>query len=208
MKTETMTEKESLALITEMISRTKERYIGDGNIMLMWGYLTVCVSALVWVMLALTHNPEWNYLWFLIWIVGGTTTPIMARKQYADKGMKSYSDNITSRIWSVVGWSAIGLTFCCLALMMFFAVDSWSAMFVLALIIVPFAEIAQGIVIREKSLVAGGSVGFATGLITMCCIVGRIPLGVNWFLPLFIVAFAAMMIVPGHILNRKAKSEK
>lgn len=32
MKTETMTEKESLALITEMINRTKERYIGDGNI--------------------------------------------------------------------------------------------------------------------------------------------------------------------------------
>lgn len=59
-----MTEKESLALITEMISRTKERYIGDGNIMLMWGYLTVCVSVLVWVMIALTHNPVWNYLWF------------------------------------------------------------------------------------------------------------------------------------------------
>lgn len=208
MKTETMTEKESLALITEMISRTKERYIGDGNIMLMWGYLTVCVSALVWVMLALTHNPVWNYLWFLIWIVGGTATPIMARKEFREKGVKSYSDNITSRIWSVVGWSGIGMTFCCLTLTLFFAVDSWSAMFVLALIIVPFAEIAQGIVIREKSLVAGGGVGFAIGLITMCCIVGRIPLGVNWFLPLFIAAFAAMMIVPGHILNYKAKSEK
>ena len=92
--------------------------------------------------------------------------------------------------------------------MMFFAVDSWPTMFVLALVIVPFAEIAQGIVIREKSLVAGGGIGFTVGIITICCIVGQIPLGVNWFLPLFIVAFAAMMIVPGHILNHKAKSEK
>ena len=41
-----LTEKESIILITEMISRTKERYIGDGNIMLMWGYLTVLVSIL------------------------------------------------------------------------------------------------------------------------------------------------------------------
>lgn len=208
MKTETMTEKESLALITEMINRTKERYIGDGNIMLMWGYLTVCVSALVWVMLALTHNPVWNYLWFLIWIIGGTATPIMARKEFRKKGVKSYSDNITSRIWSIVGWSAIGLTFCCLTLTLFFAVDSWPAMFVLALVIVPFAEIAQGIVISEKSLVAGGGIGFTVGIITICCIVGRVPLGANWYLPLFIAAFVAMMIVPGHILNYKAKSEK
>ena len=34
-----LTEKESLEVITTMIARTRERYIGDGNIMLMWGYL-------------------------------------------------------------------------------------------------------------------------------------------------------------------------
>ena len=40
-----LTEKESLEVITTMIARTRERYIGDGNIMLMWGYLTVAVVA-------------------------------------------------------------------------------------------------------------------------------------------------------------------
>ena len=29
-----------------------------------------------------------------------------------------------------------------------------------------------------------------------------------WFMPLFIVAYIAMMIVPGHILNYKAHKEK
>ena len=34
-----LTEKESLEIITSMIERTRERYIGDGRIMLMWGYM-------------------------------------------------------------------------------------------------------------------------------------------------------------------------
>ena len=57
MEEKKMTERESLELITAMINRTRERYIGDGNILLMWGYLTVIVTALVWIMLFATHNP-------------------------------------------------------------------------------------------------------------------------------------------------------
>lgn len=35
MKEKKISERESLEIITEMISRTKDRYISDGNIMLM-----------------------------------------------------------------------------------------------------------------------------------------------------------------------------
>ena len=73
-----LTEKESLEVITSMIARTKQRYIGDGNIMLMWGYLCVAVAAAIWILTACTHNGAWSWLWFLIWIIGGTATPIMA----------------------------------------------------------------------------------------------------------------------------------
>lgn len=62
MEDKKLTEQESLELITTMIRRTRERYIGDGNIMLMWGYLSVAVAALVWIMLAVTGHQAWNYL--------------------------------------------------------------------------------------------------------------------------------------------------
>lgn len=88
MEEKKISEKESLEIITEMISRTKERYIGDGNIMLMWGYLTVSVAALVWIMLVMTHNPAWNWLWFAIGIVGGILTPVLDRKQRHRTGVK------------------------------------------------------------------------------------------------------------------------
>lgn len=205
MEDKKLTEKESIELISSMISRTKERYIGDGNILLMWGYVVAAVTVLVWALLIATHNPVWNWLWFLIWIVGGTITPAMMRKKRAKYGVTSYSDKLTAQIWSVVGFSAIAFTFCCLGFMLFRGVDSWRMMWAFALIIVPFAEIAQGIVLKEASLVAGGAIGLLAGIFTGCCVAGGIVLYANWYLPLFLAAFICMMIIPGHIINIKAK---
>ena len=208
MEERNITEKESLEIITSMIAQTKRRYIGDGNIMLMWGYLIVAVAVLIWTLLVVTHNPVWNWLWFLIWIIGGTATPIMAKKRQQKTGVKNYSDTLTSRIWSMVGFSAIASTFMCLAFLLIKGIDAWSMMFAFALIIVPFGEIAEGIVIKEKSLVAGGAVGLLAGIFTICCIAGHVTLYATWFMPIFIIAFIAMMIVPGHILNRTARNEE
>lgn len=203
-----ITEAESVEIITSMISRTKDRLVkGSGNILLMWGYVIVTVAALIWVLLVTTKNPAVNWLWFLIWIIGGIATPVMAKRKRMETGAISYTDRLTSNMWSVVGFTAIASTFLCLGFLFVGGKDSWSMMFAFALIIVPMAEIMQGLVIKEKSLVAGGSIGLVIGLFTMCCISAHIVLVATWFMPLFIIAFAAMMIVPGHILNSKAKRE-
>ena len=202
-----ITESESLEIITRMITRTKQRYIGDGNIMLMWGYLTVTITILVWVLLSATHHPAWNWLWFLIWIIGGTATPIMARKEQVKRGVKSYSDRITSQIWSVVGAMAIVATAACLGFLLIGGKDCWSMMFAYALLIVPFGEIVQGVVLSENSLRAGGIAGMIIGIFTVCCIAGGVTLYANWYLPIFMTAFIVMFIIPGHIINHKAKRE-
>lgn len=208
MEEKKLTEQESLSIIAEMISRTRERYIGDGNIMLMWGYLTVAVTILVWVLLTVTHNPAWNWLWFLIWIIGGTATPIMARKEQVERGVKNYSDRITSQIWSIVGAMAIVATAMCLGFLLIGGKDSWSMMFAYALIIVPFGEIVQGVILKENALKAGGIIGMVIGVFTVCCIAGGVTLYANWYLPMFMTAFFAMFIIPGHIINHKAMSRK
>lgn len=206
MEEKTINEKESIEIITSMISKTKERYmLGDGNIMLMWGYLTVTVSILIWVLLAITNNPVVNWLWYLIWIIGGIATPVMAKKKAVKKGAKTYTDKIISRLWSVVGYSAIIATFSCLGLLLAGGKDAWSAMFIFALVIVPFAEIANGIVLNEPSVLWGGALGLAAGIFLTCCITGGVTLTASWVMPLFILAFICMMIIPGHIINSKAK---
>lgn len=206
MEDKRINERESIEIITSMIDRTKERYnLGDGNIMLMWGYLTVAISVLVWVLLALTRNPAVNWLWFLIWIIGGIATPIMAKKEAVRKRVKTYTDKIISRLWTIVSYSAMGCTFACLGLLLACGIDAWCAMFIFALIIVPFAEIANGIVLNESSYIWGGAFGLAAGIVLTCCIAGKVTLAANWVMPLYIAAFIFMTIIPGHVINHKAK---
>ena len=200
-----MTEKESLEIITKMIERTKVRYsLGDGNILLMWGYLIVVVSLLVWGLLWLTRNNVCNWCWFLIPLVGGIATPLMAKKKHEAGAAISYSDRIISRLWTAVGLSFLLLTIFCLFFTYALSVDCWVAMLVYCLIVTPAAEMVNGIVLKEASMQWGGAIALVIGLFTLCCVTGGIVLYASWFMPLFIIAFIVMMIIPGHIINRKA----
>ncbi len=205
MEDKKLTEKESLEVITSMIARTKARYLGSGNILLMWGYLAVFSSILVWILLAATRQNVWNWLWFAIPVIGMPLTSIMARREKRTDGVVTYSDKITSHLWSIFGVSEIVLTLICLGFSLFGGIKCWTAMIVYTIIAAPFAEIAQGLIVKEKSLTWGGIVGLAIGMVLVCCVTGKIPLLANWFMPLFILFWVVMMIVPGHIINHKAK---
>lgn len=204
-----LTEKESLEVITSMIARTKQRLAkGVGDIMLMWGYLVVCVTLLVWGLLLITKNPAVNWLWFLIWIIGGIATPIMAKKKELNATVKSYSDKLSSQVWGAVGACALALTLFCLGFAFAGRIDCWASMFAFILTIVPFGEIVQGLIIKEKSLLYGGFAGMGVGIFFLCCIAGHIVLYANWVMPLFTAAFLFTLIIPGHILNHKARQER
>ncbi|ROT25292.1 hypothetical protein EEL52_00970 [Muribaculaceae bacterium Isolate-113 (HZI)] len=205
MEDKKLTEKESLEVITSMIARTKARYLGSGNILLMWGYLAVFSSILVWILLAATQQNVWNWLWFAIPVIGMPLTSIMARREKRTDGVVTYSDKITSHLWSIFGVSEIVLTLICLGFSLIGGIKCWTAMIVYTIIAAPFAEIAQGLIVKEKSLTWGGIVGLAIGMVLVCCVTGKIPLLANWFMPLFILFWVVMMIVPGHIINHKAK---
>lgn len=205
MEDKKLTEKESLEVIISMIARTKARYLGSGNILLMWGYLAVFSSILVWILLAATRQNVWNWLWFAIPVIGMPLTSIMARREKRTDGVVTYSDKITSHLWSIFGVSEIVLTLICLGFSLIGGIKCWTAMIVYTIIAAPFAEIAQGLIVKEKSLTWGGIVGLAIGMVLVCCVTGKIPLLANWFMPLFILFWVVMMIVPGHIISHKAK---
>ena len=206
MEDKKLTEKESLEVITSMIARTKARYLGSGNILLMWGYLIVLVSVLVWILMATTQRNVWNWVWFAIPVIGISITYIMVRsEEKRDKGVVTYSDKITSRLWTIFGVSEIVLTLLCLGFSVIGGVKCWVAMLVYTPMAAPFAEISQGLIVKEKCLTWGGIVGLAVGMVTVCCVVGGIPLYANWFMPLYILLWVAMLIIPGHIINHKTK---
>lgn len=199
-----LTEKESLALITEMIRNTKNRMqVGDGNILLIWGYVTVAVAIIVYAVLMLTAEPLWNWLWFLILAIGYPLLLKEKRRQKSVPAAKTYVDKVSAGIWNTVGALAfIGVLLC--FVFMFWGYNCWIIMMIYAFIIVGYGCVCQGIVIQERSLVAGGMFSIIDGSVVTCCAICQIPLTVNWVLPLYIIAFVLMTIIPGHIINRKA----
>jgi len=201
-------QQESLEIISEMISRTKQSLcIGSGNILLMWGYVTVAVAVLVGAMLLITHNPAVNWLWFLIWIVGGSLTPRMVRRERGKSGVVTYPMALSSGLWQIVGFSALACLVLCLGFMLVGGKDAWPTMLLFALLLVGFGVAAQGIIVKERSMVFGGCAGILAGIVTGCCLSAHVPLHVRWYLPMLIATFVCMMIIPGHILNHKAKKE-
>ena len=61
MEEKKLNERESLELITRMIQETKNKLeVGDGNVLLIWGYVSVLTAILVYVLLLLAQTPQVN----------------------------------------------------------------------------------------------------------------------------------------------------
>lgn len=209
MKEKQLSEQESLALIAAMINQTKERCrIGEGSLMMKWGYFTVVFCAIIWLNLLITGRDEYDSWWYIIPIAGGIFLPLMLRLRKQEIGVKSFSDIIISKLWSVVAITCVLTMITCSLFRLIDDSFSTSVLFAFALIIVPVAEIFQGLVVKEKAYVYGGSAGLMTGIFALGCIDSNIQLGALLYLPLIMLAITAMMILPGHFINRKALTNK
>lgn len=206
MEEKNLTEKESLALIAEMIRKTRKRTGLDcGKPLILWGYTSVCTALLVYAALLLTRSPKSMALWMLIPLVGWPLQYRFVKREKAANGeAKSYIDSVSDRLWLFVSFSEL-IAFAICAGFAYFEYRVWIIMFFYSLIAVGSAATVQGIVIRENSLIAGGLTGVAGGLIITGCTIADIPLNVSWVMPLFIACFAMMTIIPGHLINHKSK---
>ena len=202
-----LTEKESLALIAGMIQKTKRRTgLDSGTPLLLWGYTTAVTAVLVHATLILTQSHMSMLLWLLIPLVGWPLNLRFVRREKETGGeAKSYTDILTDRLWMTVMFSELIAVAICSGFACFGHHCVWILMFIYSLIAVGSASTAQGIIIRENSLVAGGLIGVAGGLFITACKIAHIPLNASWAMPLFVVCFVMMTVIPGHIINSKAK---
>ena len=210
MEDKRLNNQESLELITNMINKTKRKlHIGEGNLLLWWGYTSAIVGLLVGVSLILTGgNPACNWLWFLIWIVGGIGMMVIKRKNKnrIEKEPKTYVDRLTSNLWFTNGCAFAFGTLLSIVFN-FYGISTWIVMLILAFILSGFSANMQGCIIQEKSMIIGGGFTLFAGIFVLCCVIADVPLTVEWVIPLFVLCFVVTMIIPGHILNAKAKKQ-
>lgn len=209
MEEKKLTPQESMEIIARMIEVSKQRIaMPDLRISVMWALVTIVTAAVVLTASLIGYTPRINLVWFAIPVIGLPLNYLMAQKAESAKGAKTVIDQIGDGIWKTVGFTGIALSAICLVFQLLGYPQAWLAMFYYAFIIVGFGATMQGIVLKERSYVFGGAFsilsGFATVILTLC----RIPLAMVWVLPLYMLCFLLMFIVPAFVIRKKLNSGK
>lgn len=209
-----LTPTESMELIASMISSTKKRLIrGEGNMLLFWGYLCVSVALLDILTEYMKYRVGLNVpfkpdmIWWLVPLVGIPYTLHVNRRNKSNRTVMTYSDSISVSLWKYVLW-LVFFAFIIGAIFFISGFPVWYIIELFTFFVVGMATSVQGIIIKERSMIFGGGFSVICGGFLMAGIIsGNYCLGV-YSLPLFIMSYIVMMIIPGHILNHKAKNNK
>lgn len=204
MEQERFTERESLELIASMIQNTKKRMeLGAGNVLLAWGYVVTIIALTVGMGYYFTSDINWYWLWFAIPVVGYPLHYVLAKKKESKTLVKTEIDRFTNGIWATIGVFFILMMLVCLAFGLN-GFNAWGAMYLLTLPCCGFGTMATGVILREKSLLAGGIFSMLMGGLFIICFVCQIDI-FCYDIFIFALCFALMMIVPGHVINNKAR---
>ena len=185
-----LNEKESLELIARMIKETQEntaRYAAYP--LLIWGYTTVLVAIVIWCTYLLTGSYKVNYIWFALPAIAGPFTWFFSRKN-DKRGIKNYMDRITNQIWLVfglVGWFLSLVAFA----------GKVDILFIIPLLM-GMATTLSGCVSKYKPMIISGTISTALSFSILFIH------GTDRLLA-FAVIFIIMMLIPGHLLNKKMK---
>ena len=197
MENKKLDEQESLALITQMIQNSKKGLVvGSGNSFLFWGYLTLAVSIAIFLLLYITGNQSWFWLGIVIPVIGCLYTYWVSRRN----GIKtmSYVDEVISNVWQIVGGT------CAIIALLALNYGNNIAILPLLLLVLSVGAGITGSVIQEKSFYNCSAFGIAISL-GMLFNINSIVEGPLRQVFAFALAITVVMIIPGHMVNRKAK---
>lgn len=190
MQDKQLNEKESLELISRMICNTQQKMKeGSGTMFLIWGYATVLITLMVWLLVLITKNPQWQWSWFLLPVSATTLTVIYKRKSDKSPYVSTYIDKVINYIWIVLGITGFLLSVISI-------IHNIPILFIIVLIM-GIGTTLTGLVTNFRPLVYSGSLGMASSVILSF-------LSWKMQLPVFSLIFLFMMILPGHYLNYKA----
>lgn len=195
MEDKKLNEKESLELITQMIQNTRQSLdAGSGNMFLLWGYVSAVITIIVMLGVYLLKNDAWLWGFFGIPVLGYLLTFLLMRRQQ-EKPVKMYGDTILNELWKLIGS-------CCCAIVIICLIES--TMFVilpLTGMILSIGSILTGVIIRYNKFTLAG-VGFAMSIVMLSNALQNKHAAV---LVGFIIVVIFSLIIPGHILNSKAR---
>lgn len=203
---------ESIELITRMIRNTRQRLERhSGRPFLIWGYTTVAVSLLNYSLNIAGADPAWSLSWFLIPVLGILLMRLFPEKKSSEP--RTEIDRIVNSLWIV----------CSLALVPIFlfsflhGLSYRPSLFALITLVMAIGTAATGLIVRSKVYTVAGFLAMAGSVLfalhdfrlgRLAQTVGIDAVRLNNEILIFAAIFVVMMVIPGHIINRRSRHEK
>ena len=199
-----LTEQESLNIINEMICQTREYFQkGAANISIFWGYYSAAIAVLNFILLQIPDVARYSYFVWLLTIPGVFVSILISRKMVIV--VKTHINTIINRIWIAFGISVL----------MFLGALYISAIAArmpnlpltitpIILIMTGIAQYATAAACRFRLYVYSAIIFWAGGVgCSLTYLTGR---GDYQFI-ILALCMVAGFVIPGHILNNKAKRD-
>ncbi len=204
MEEKKLSEKESLELISQMIRSTREGLrIGAGNTFLYYGYFTVALSVLIFILTFYTGNRVWNMGWFLMFVFWGIME-LKHRREAKKEVVVTYTDTVLAKVWWIIGWLFFATILVMGAVTAIHGQGNFSLMLPLSLLYAAIGTSITGIIIKESCVMYSPLVAFVFAIYMLMQYTFQESFTNDWNL-YFGLSFFVMMVIPGHILNKKAK---
>lgn len=195
------TEKESLELISQMISASRQRLQkGSGNPFLHYGYPSLAISVATFLITKFSGDYVWNMLWILMFI---PAIVLWVKDRGEKPETTSYIDRMLTNTWKVVLMLMVLSLTVTVCSGLGTGVINLQLMLPLALIFVCTGTLITGLTTGE-----GGIVGMATIAFVMPVLLLSSMVTGDRYMPVWNLAggfsFLFSLVIPGHIINRKS----
>lgn len=200
-------EQDSLRLINEMIAQTRNNIqIGAANSLIFCGYFVAATAILNIILLHLLDKPYYSFwIWLLMIPMSLIDHFIIDRKKDRTAIVRTPIDRIISKIWRGFSWSIIALLasiFCSV-----YIFNSWTFTALITptiLVLVGLGQFASGYASRFTPFIKSAYIFWIGAIFSVVLAYGVFKSQDIQFIILAICMITGF-VIPGYILNRKAK---
>ena len=129
---------------------------------------------------------------------------VKRRKELKQESVVTYTDTVLAKVWWIIAWLFLITVLMMGVVSAAHGYGDFSLMLPLSLLYGGIGTSITGIIIKEPSVMYTPLVGFAFAIYMLMQYTFHEPATVDWYL-YFGLSFIIMMVIPGHILNKKAK---
>ena len=188
-----MSETESMQLISSMINKAKNRFDETGFLYLLWGWVVLICCITQFIAAYFFKNEHSWYIWFLTWAVL-IYQVFFLRKKRKSRTVRTYTDDINKFVWITF--------FICEVLLIFILIQlkKYEVINPAVLVMYGMPIFLSGIILKFRPLLIGG---------IFCWLFAAASPFVDTEFQLLLIGCSIISgwIVPGYLLKQKFKKK-